>query len=144
MPGERFHCPDEARGRHTGGAHAMCPDDSSARASEEGLEAELRRLNIECQAVTGYKSEKLHQWNQESGPKAAISRILAKDRPSRMFILSWAHRRLDLTIEGLVLKRRYSDVFSTEQVEVARKRLAAALRHPPRGKPENAVKNFPG
>lgn len=68
----------------------------------------------------------------ERGGRRAANQLLATQEPSSGFTeLYLRGGRLDLSVEYLVLKKPWRDLFSTEQLEVARGRLERAGYSPP-------------
>ena len=68
----------------------------------------------------------------ESGGRQAANTLLATAEASSGFTELYLHgRRLDLSVEYLVLKKPWRDLFSPEQLEVARRRLERVDFPPP-------------
>ena len=68
----------------------------------------------------------------ERGGRQAASDLLTTEDPSSGFTeLYLRGRRLDLSVEYLVLKKPWRDLFSLEQLEVARMRLEKVGFLPP-------------
>ncbi len=57
------------------------------------------------------------------GVKTA-QKLLAAPEPSSGFTVLWEHQRLDLSVEALVLRAEYSSLFTKDERETARFRLA--------------------
>jgi hypothetical protein len=73
----------------------------------------------------------LQMVNQYSGKEAA-DRLLATTEPSQGFTeLFLRGRRLDLSVEHLVLQNPWRDLFTPEQLAVARQRLSEYGFEPP-------------
>ena len=90
-------------------------------------EKRLHRVMIdatkECKRL-GYHPNFLVQMIQESGPLRACQRILAKPDLSEGFGKLWEFHRLDLTIEAIVLQEEFAGLFTEQEREIARQRLA--------------------
>lgn len=71
-----------------------------------------------------YRATYFRRMVLERGGRQAANDLLATDEPSSGFAeLYLRGQRLDLSVEYLVLKKRWRELFSPEQLEVARKRL---------------------
>jgi hypothetical protein len=58
------------------------------------------------------------------GGLQAARRLLATDKPSDGFTALWMCRRLDLSVEAVVLKPEFVPLFTDAEREIARNRLA--------------------
>lgn len=71
----------------------------------------------------GYRATKfLHMVNKHGGIETA-RRLLVSSKISYGFTKLWDYRRLDLTVECLVLNERFRELFNGDQLETARRRL---------------------
>lgn len=59
---------------------------------------------------------------REGGLKAA-KQLISKSGGTYGFEVLWENNRLDLSVEALVLKPEYNDLFTDEEREICRKRL---------------------
>lgn len=59
---------------------------------------------------------------REAGLKAA-KQLISKSGGTYGFEVLWENNRLDLSVEALVLKPEYNDLFTDEEREICRKRL---------------------
>ncbi len=57
--------------------------------------------------------------------RRTTQKLLATAEPSDGFTELWRFHRLDLTMENLVLKPKYRPLFSDQEIEIARGRLAS-------------------
>lgn len=59
------------------------------------------------------------------GGLGTAQRLLATQKPSDGFTRLWELKRLDLTVEALIIdnKEKYKELFSEEELEIAYKRL---------------------
>ena len=80
-----------------------------------------RRAKDEC----GYNATRFLQMLAELGGMETARRLLSTDEPQIGFTELWEARRLDLTVEALVLQPEWRDLFSSDQLECARSRLIA-------------------
>jgi hypothetical protein len=58
------------------------------------------------------------------GPLETANRLLHSKRPSEGFTALWQWGRLDLTVENVVLKSEFAQLFTDEDRDIARRRLA--------------------
>jgi hypothetical protein len=60
----------------------------------------------------------------EHGPMGTARRLLASDTVSDGFVALWERGRMDLTVENVVLRPEFESLFSDDDREFARRRLA--------------------
>ncbi|HEX4771286.1 MAG TPA: hypothetical protein VH351_10665 [Bryobacteraceae bacterium] len=90
-----------------------------ARFDEAMMDVYRRALN-EC----GYKATRfLHMLHEHRGPETARI-LLHASNVSEGYIALWERKRLDLTVEALILAEEWNPLFSEPERETARKRLA--------------------
>ena len=90
-----------------------------ARFDEAMMEVYRRALN-EC----GYKATRfLHMLHAHRGPETARL-LLHAANVSEGYIALWDRKRLDLTVEALILADEWFPLFDEEERDLARKRLA--------------------
>lgn len=70
-----------------------------------------------------YNASYFIQMVAEQGGVRAARKLLHTTQPSAGFSVLWEHRRLDLSVEALVLRPDYAELFTVEEREVARTRL---------------------
>ena len=71
-----------------------------------------------------YNASYFIQMVAENGGLKAAQKLLASHEPSSGFTVLWEHHRLDLSVESLVLRADYYPLFTEQEREVARARLA--------------------
>jgi len=59
----------------------------------------------------------------EYGGIRTAQKLLATSEPSSGFTVLWEHQRLDLTVEALVLRDKYTTLFTEDERKIARSRL---------------------
>lgn len=79
-----------------------------------------RKAKEEC----GYNATRFLQMVSNEGGLKTARKLLATAEPSDGFTELWRNHRLDLTMESLVLKPKYRSLFTDQEIEIARKRLA--------------------
>jgi hypothetical protein len=80
-----------------------------------------RKAKEEC----GYNATRFLQMVSNEGGLKTARKLLATAEPSDGFTELWRNHRLDLTMEGLVLKPKYRSLFTDREIEIARERLAS-------------------
>jgi hypothetical protein len=73
-----------------------------------------------------YRASRFRQLMGSRGGLGAAEALLAKAGTSEGFARLLAAKKLDLTVEYLVLKREYGALFSPEERGIARRRLVEA------------------
>jgi len=76
-----------------------------------------------AKSEAGYNATRFIQMVAEQGGVAAARVLIGSKTPSDGFVALWQARRLDLTVEVLVLEPRWFDLFTTAEREAARQRL---------------------
>jgi hypothetical protein len=71
-----------------------------------------------------YNASYFIQMVAEHGGLKAARKLLAASEPSSGFTVLWEHHRLDLSVESLVLRPDYYSLFTDQEREIARTRLA--------------------
>lgn len=71
----------------------------------------------------GYRPTYFMQMVSDHGAVKATKLLLASAQPAEGFVKLWELGLLDLSIEAKALKREYRGLFTSEELEVARRRL---------------------
>jgi hypothetical protein len=74
---------------------------------------------------TGYNATRFLQMISEQGGVATARQLLHSPQVSDGFTALWERRRLDLAVEAVVLRPEFDTLFSDEEREIARERLAS-------------------
>ncbi|HEX6292887.1 MAG TPA: EVE domain-containing protein, partial [Herpetosiphonaceae bacterium] len=98
---------------------------------EEAFDHELRRTYDESARALSYRPTYLLNMLNEVGGVEAARRLLAKESVSDGFTTLWERRRLDLAVESIVLKPEFAPLFSAQELDRARQRLAGVGYTPP-------------
>lgn len=72
----------------------------------------------------GYNATRFLRMVTERGGLDAARQLVNADTPSDGCTFLWEHDRLDLSVEALVISPQFANLFTPEEVEKARKRLA--------------------
>ncbi|WP_433803390.1 GmrSD restriction endonuclease domain-containing protein [Actinomycetospora sp. CA-084318] len=123
--------PDEGT-RHPAPAvrEEAVPDDERGPVDADGapVEAEFERAVLAqidtCVADLRYNPSYLRLLVSQHGTLGTARRLLAQPAVSDGFVKLHENRRLDLTIEALVVDPRFAALFSEQEREIARTRLA--------------------
>ncbi len=74
---------------------------------------------------TGYNATRFIQMISEQGGVGTARQLLHSPQVSDGFTALWERHRLDLAVEALVLRPDFDSLFSDEEREIARERLAS-------------------
>jgi hypothetical protein len=99
------------------------------RQSELSLDAALVELVRICECDIGYHPTRFLRLVRERGGLAAVRQLLAKNDASYGLEILWDHKRLDLSIEALVITPPWSDLFTVDEQKSARRKLADLQYH---------------
>jgi hypothetical protein len=94
------------------------------------FDREMRRVYERARSEPGYNATYFLSMLAEYGGMGTAHRLLAGRNISDGFSALWERRRLDLTVEALVLQTGYAELFSDEELETARRRLEDYGYHP--------------
>lgn len=95
------------------------PSDLEDRFQEE-MFLIYERAKDEC----GYHATRFLNMLRERGGLQTAKYLLHAPNLSDGFTALWERERLDLTVEALVLRKPWCDLFDQEELAIARKRLA--------------------
>lgn len=71
----------------------------------------------------GYRATRFLQMVSEKGGVSTAINLVSKPGGTEGFAFLWEHKRLDLSVEKLVLKEKYISLFSNEVRQLSRERL---------------------
>jgi len=92
-------------------------------ALEVDFHKEMMSIYEKAKAACDYKPIRFLQMIQEHGGVETAKRLLAKEDIQAGLTTLWECRRLDLSMEALVLKIRFQALFTQEEIATARDRL---------------------
>lgn len=84
---------------------------------------DMRDIYIIAKKELGYTAARFLQLLSEKGGVDAARILISKDGGTYGFEVLYEKKRLDLSVEALVLKKEYYSLFSEEEREICRKRL---------------------
>lgn len=74
---------------------------------------------------TGYNATRFLQMISEQGGVATARQLLHSSQVSDGFTALWERHRLDLAVEAVVLRPEFDELFTDDEREIARQRLAS-------------------
>jgi hypothetical protein len=114
-----------ASGRGAAGTDVQETEDGVSRPDLMKLfNAAMVELYHQAKRQAGYNATYFLRMVSETGGLATAQRLLHSPTASEGFTALWEKGRLDLTVEALVLQERFVDLFTDEEREIARGRLA--------------------
>ncbi|SEP88043.1 hypothetical protein SAMN04488583_1340 [Mycobacterium sp. 88mf] len=98
---------------------------SAASASDIAAEFAQRMKAVydRGRSEAGYPASYFLSMLAQYGPQDTAHRLLASPAISDGFAELWERRRLDLTVEAIVIEPQFAELFSEGEIEVARRRL---------------------
>jgi hypothetical protein len=91
--------------------------------ARDELEREMHRLDTDAKAI-GYNAPYYRRMLGEHGALGTAQQILATDQPDAAFTRLGELGHPELTVEALVIKRKFRELFTPEEIATARQRLA--------------------
>ena len=92
-------------------------------ALEEQFNEDMLNTYTTSKKELGYNPTRFLQMLSEYGGVQTAKRLIAKEGGSDGFTTLWEHHRLDLSVEALVLKPEYNELFTDEERDICKKRL---------------------
>ena len=89
----------------------------------QALDEALRDVYTRALREAGYNATVYLRMLTEHGPLGTAQRLLASPTVSAGFTALWEKKRLDLTVEAVVLRAEFQQFFTDEELETARERL---------------------
>lgn len=90
---------------------------------EKRFDFEMVQIYERAKAELGYTASRFLQMVLDQGGVAAARQLIRARNVSDGFITLWEKRRLDLSVEALVLKPEFAELFTPEERQIARDRL---------------------
>ena len=92
-------------------------------ALEEQFYEDMRNTYTTSKNELGYNPTRFLQMLSEYGGVQTAKRLIGKEGGSDGFTTLWEHHRLDLSVEALVLKPEYNELFTYEERDICKKKL---------------------
>ena len=103
------------------------PETKQAMRKSEDLERkfymDMREIYFKADKECGYRASRFMQMLAEKGGVDAAKKLVTKEGGTEGFEKLWQYKRLDLSVEALVLKDVYKNLFSDEIRDICRQRL---------------------
>ena len=96
---------------------------------EKEFHQEMLAIYEKAKEACDYQPIRFLQMVHEHGGLNTAKRLLAKDEVQSGLMTLWECRRLDLSMEALVLKPRFRSLFTLEELNTAKERLKAYGYH---------------
>jgi hypothetical protein len=110
---------DQAASNHS----ATFPESPPTHELEAQFQRAMLSLYQRTKQEVGYNARHFLRMIVEQGGVAAAKRLVMTDHPSDGFSYLWEHRRLDLTVEALVIAPEFDTLFDADVVAHAKRRL---------------------
>lgn len=94
------------------------------RGVEKAFHAAMVDIYRRAKSEAGYNANYFLQMLSTDGSVTTARRLVMSPKPSDGFTALWERNRLDLTVEAHILQDRFVSLFSDEERDVARRRLA--------------------
>jgi len=99
------------------------PSDSPPSDIEADFSQRMKAVYDRGLSEAGYKASYFLSMLSQHGPQETAHKLLASRPISDGFRELWERERLDLTVEALVVEPKFSELFSENEIAVARRRL---------------------
>lgn len=93
---------------------------------EDAFHKEMAGIYTKTVEAINYRPTQFLRMVNERGGLTTAHQLLAGDQVSDGFTKLWEHGRLDLSVEAVALKPEYAALFSADELDRARERLARA------------------
>jgi hypothetical protein len=90
---------------------------------EKSFERAMIAVYEEAKRQTGYNAVRFLQMISEVGGLETAKRLLNATHVSDGFTALWERKRLDLTVESVVLRPEFTHLFTDDELDLARRRL---------------------
>lgn len=90
---------------------------------ENKFHEEMINIYTTARKQIGYNPSRFLQLVSKEGGLQAAKKLILKTGGTYGFEVLWENKRLDLSVEALVLEPQYTELFSREEIESCRKRL---------------------
>lgn len=90
---------------------------------ENKFNEDMKNIYFTAKRDIGYIATLFMQLVSQKGGLLAAKQLIAKEGGTYGFEVLWENRRLDLSVEALVLKPEYESLFSDEERKLSKNRL---------------------
>ena len=92
---------------------------------ETAFTRDLLRSLAEAEKITGVSETRLAAQAEAQGGPAAVRQLLARGQTTRQFQPLQRAKRLDLSVEALVTKGKYAELFTDDEANICLSALLA-------------------
>ena len=100
-------------------------DDDAVKTLEDQLEKALWNNYNLAEKDLGYKANFFAQMLTTKGAKQTVTQLVMRKDPSDGFTVLWENKRLDLSVEAVILDPKWSPLLDPDVIKFAKKRLQA-------------------
>lgn len=90
---------------------------------EKRFNEDMKQIYQRAKKELNYNATRFMQLVSENGGIQAAKQLISKDGGTYGFEVLWENYRLDLLVEAHVMKIKYRELFSKEEIEKCRNRL---------------------
>lgn len=90
---------------------------------EKKFNEDMKNIYFTAKRDIGYTATRFVQLVSQKGGLQAAKQLIAKEGGTYGFEVLWENKRLDLSVEALVLKSEYETLFSDEERMICKDRL---------------------
>lgn len=92
-------------------------------ALENRFHEDMKDIYFTAKKELKYNASRFFQLVSREGGFKAAKRLISKSGGTYGFEVLWENKRLDLSVEALVLRSEYHELFTDEEREICRNRL---------------------
>ncbi|MDD7794786.1 hypothetical protein [Clostridium sp. 'White wine YQ'] len=90
---------------------------------ENKFHEDMKNIYFTAKKELKYNASRFFQLVSKDGGVKAAKQLILKTGGTYGFEVLWEHKRLDLSVEALVLRPEYHDLFTSEERQACRDRL---------------------
>lgn len=90
---------------------------------ENKFNEDMKNIYFAAKRELGYTATRFMQLVSQKGGVQAAKQLIAKEGGTYGFEVLWENKRLDLSVEALVLRPEYESLFSDEERKLCKDRL---------------------
>jgi hypothetical protein len=95
-----------------------------SRSAELAFDKAMHEIYENAFAECGYRAMRFLNLVNQIGGLAAAKQLLRSDTHPEGLTALWEHGRLDLSMEALVLQKEWAELFTSDELKLAKRRLA--------------------
>lgn len=90
---------------------------------EKDFDSDMKNIYVKAKKEIGYNATRFLQLVAEKGGLQAAKQLISKEGGTYGFEVLWERKRLDLSVEALVLNPKYVELFTERELKMCRQRL---------------------